>query len=133
MQELTLKIIRIIHYLFLAFMIFVPFFGGELLLSYHFITVPFLILHWLTNNDVCALTLIESKLTGKTEDQTFIGNIIKPIYNMHLESKHYYWITAILFAVTTYRLWSVYQFKYLRLVWSIVKLSITRLKQKVIN
>ena len=118
-KELVAKIVRVMHYLFMIFMVLTPFVGNELLLSYHFITVPFLLLHWITNNDVCALTLMESKLTGVPEDQTFTGSVIKPIYNMHLESKHYYWISILLFAVTIYRLWSVYNFGYLRLVWRV--------------
>lgn len=39
-----------------------------------------LLLHWITNNDVCALTFMEAKLTGKPNNHTFIYQIIKPIY-----------------------------------------------------
>lgn len=126
---LTAKFVRVLHYLFMAFMVLTPFVGNELMLSYHFITVPFLLLHWIMNNDTCALTLMESKLLGLPEAQTFTGSVIKPIYNMHMESKHYYWIAIALFAVTTYRLWTTYHFEYLYLVWLVTKLG----TMKIVN
>lgn len=113
------SLIRVIHCLFVAFMVVTPFIGNEIFLTYHFITVPFLILHWITNNDTCALTLLESTLTGVEENHTFIGNIIKPIYNAHLDSKHYYWISVLLFLITTYRLHYQYSFWYVLLVYRV--------------
>lgn len=118
-------IIKAIHLLFVLFIVLTPFFGNEFMLTYHFIAIPFLVLHWITNNDTCALTLLESKVRGVDDDQTFIGNIIKPIYNAHLTSKHYYWIMAVLFLITTLRLHYTYHFWYITFTW---KLMMTVLK-----
>lgn len=42
----------------------------------------FTMLHWIVSNDTCALTLMEQFLTGRKSDDTFIGKIVKPIYNI---------------------------------------------------
>jgi hypothetical protein len=127
------KFVRILHFLFLLFMVLTPFFGNEFLLTYHFITAPFLLLHWITNNDTCALTLIESKITGIKEINTFTGSIIKPIYNAHFTNKHFYWITVLLFMITTYRLWYEYHFWYLLLASKIVWISLKGFFNKFVN
>lgn len=106
--------VKIIHTLFVAFVLLAPFSNIELLLTYHFIIVPFLWMHWLTNNDVCALTLIESKLRGiEDTSDTFIGSIINPIYK--IQNKDFYWITGILFLITTYNLHYTFNFNLLKL------------------
>ena len=33
-------------------------------------------------NDTCALTLLEKYLTGRNDCDTFIGRIVKPVYNI---------------------------------------------------
>ena len=116
MSIIAKRVIQVIHFLFVLFVLFTPFIGGQLLLTYHFITIPFMLFHWVTNNDTCALSLLESVITGNTEDKTFIGRIVKPIYNGHIQSKHYYWICALLFAITTYRLYQQYDFQILRIM-----------------
>lgn len=112
--------VKIIHALFIAFVLMAPFSNIELLLTYHFIIVPFLWIHWYTNNDVCALTLVESKLRGiKNTSDTYIGSIINPIYN--IQHKDYYIITLVLFLITAYNLRYTYNF-------SLLKLTINQLK-----
>jgi hypothetical protein len=65
----------------ICFICFVPFFGGDYLLSLHFIIVPFLMLHWVTNQSVCALTEIEKLVRGGCESKdTFFGQVMEPIY-----------------------------------------------------
>jgi hypothetical protein len=100
-------------------------------LTYHFITVPFLLLHWVTNNDICALTLLESKLTGVKDENTFVGRIVQPIYNAHLESKHYYWISIVLFAVTAFRLHYQYDYWFIRFAIKIIFLALLAFKNKM--
>jgi len=117
----TANLIKIIHLLFVLFIVLTPFFGTEMLLTYHFIAVPFLVLHWITNNDTCALTLLESKVRGVDDNQTFMGNIIKPIYNAHLTSKHYYWILGLLFLITVIRLHYTYKFWYVNTTFKLIQ------------
>ena len=54
-------------------------------IMYHimYITVSInLILHWKLNNDACFLTFMECYLRGVESNQSFIGRIISPIYNI---------------------------------------------------
>ena len=113
------KIVRFIHAIFMVFILIAPFTNFELLLSYHFIIIPFLWMHWITNNDICALTFIESKITGEDMDSTYMASIINPIYQ--IKNRDFYIITAVLFVITTYRLYSKYNFGLLRLSFNEVK------------
>lgn len=36
--------------------------------------------HWYLNDDTCALTYLESYITGSPLTDTFIGRLISPIY-----------------------------------------------------
>jgi hypothetical protein len=74
-------LIQIIHFFVLAFIALVPFIGNEYLLSLHILIVPFIMLHWLTNQTVCALTELEKIVRGGCEDgDTIFGQIMTPIY-----------------------------------------------------
>jgi hypothetical protein len=123
------KIVKFIHTIFIVFILTAPFTNYELLLSYHFIIIPFLWMHWITNNDICALTVIESKITGKDMDSTYMASIINPIYQ--IKNKDFYIISAILFAITTYRLYSKYNFGLLRLSFGEVKKMVKKAIDKL--
>ena len=74
-------VIQFIHFLVILFIFGAPFFGGEYLLSVHFLIVPFIMLHWITNQSVCALTEIEKLVRGGCESKdTFFGQVMDPIY-----------------------------------------------------
>jgi hypothetical protein len=65
-------------------------------------------LHWATNQSVCALTEMEKIITGKTCDEdTFIGKIVGPIYKFKTkrEENLFVWTTMItLWFITFIRL-----------------------------
>ena len=77
------QFIQLIHVLIVFYFVITPFITNnkQRLLEYIVLTT-FLIFHWITNNDTCALTQIESFITNKHENETFIGKIIKPVYNI---------------------------------------------------
>lgn len=80
-MELVVKLIQLIHILVRIFIIAVPFIGDEYFLSLHIIIIPFIMLHWLTNQTVCALTELEKMARGGCKDEdTFFGKIMTPIY-----------------------------------------------------
>lgn len=80
-------LIYAIHTLFILWIIFTPFLNIDnnptylKMVDIHSIIIPFLFFHWYTN-DTCLLTEIEKKITGKHDNETFIGKILKPIYNI---------------------------------------------------
>jgi hypothetical protein len=81
MREIGALIIQLIHWLVLLFIFLTPFFGDEYLMTLHMILVPFIMLHWLTNQTVCALTELEKIVRGGcNDDETFFGRVMTPIY-----------------------------------------------------
>jgi len=74
-------LIQLIHILVRIFIFATPFLGGDYLLSLHFIIIPFIMLHWITNQTVCALTELERLARGGCESgDTFFGQVMDPIY-----------------------------------------------------
>jgi hypothetical protein len=74
-------IVRIIHIVFVIFMILSPFSKSKDIVLIHVILVPFLFFHWVTNNDTCALTELEKFVCKKkVNKETFIGSILSPVY-----------------------------------------------------
>ena len=101
-------IIRLIHWALILFLLLVPFFGSEYYLTIHLLIVPFIVLHWLTNQSVCALTEIEKFVSGKeNDDETFFGKIMEPIYKFHKQENEdlfLYGLMAVLFTITFIKL-----------------------------
>jgi len=78
---MLVKLIQGIHLLIMLFIVATPFFGSEYYLSLHFLVVPFIMLHWITNQTVCALTELEKLIRGGcTSEETIFGKIVDPIY-----------------------------------------------------
>jgi len=96
--------IRFVHYLVVAFFLLAPFTNDQRILTMHLIGVPFLMLHWITNQSTCALTEIEKYLSGKEfDEETFIGSIVAPVYKFQsLENLDIIlWLTLIFLWVYT--------------------------------
>ena len=125
-----MNIIQIIHILVRIFLVATPFFGDQYLLSLHAITIPFVMMHWASNQTVCALTELEKFVSGNKEEDTFfgqifvpiyknesfVGTILKPIYTVKDkdEEKRLVWIgLTLIWFITLYRL-SLSDFSYLR-------------------
>jgi hypothetical protein len=79
--QFAANIIWILHALFILWYVLTPFTNSEPMLVLHFFTGPFLLFHWVVNDDSCSLTLLEMKLRG-IEDckQSFFWNLVSPIY-----------------------------------------------------
>lgn len=63
-------------------LLLMPFARKKHYLEFYSIIVPFLFFHWSVNDDTCALTLMEQKLTGKHKDETFFGRLMGGVYKM---------------------------------------------------
>lgn len=64
-DKFLLKLISVIHISLICFIVIVPFTNSNYLLMMHAMIVPFIIFHWVLNNNMCALTLVEKKLKRK--------------------------------------------------------------------
>ena len=107
-MSLVAEIIRVIHWSLIVFLIGTPFFGDPGNLSLHFMLVPFIMLHWLTNQTVCALTEMEKFLRGTSDDeQTFFGKVVGPVYSFKTQGEEnlFVWtLLGTLWLVTAFKL-----------------------------
>lgn len=100
-------LIKALHFMLVIFILGAPFFGDAYLLSMHFLIVPFIMLHWVTNQSVCALTEMEKFVTGKTcDDETFFGQVVGPVYKFRTKDEENLFVWTLL--VT---LWLITAFK----------------------
>jgi hypothetical protein len=114
-DRISYLFILVIHILVVMFFVIVPFTNITHLLVLHSIIVPFIIFHWIVNNNACVLTLIEhylrEKITGQQVNQndTFIGKIVNPIFNFknnHRSRRIFIYSFAILlWLVTLFKLY----------------------------
>lgn len=94
--------IKLIHCIIVAMMLFVPFSNNRILLSCYIMYVPFIVFHWILNDDTCALTLLECYLTGNSKEESFVGRLVGPVYN--ITNNHIYIITFVLYMIAVIRL-----------------------------
>lgn len=117
MSPILAYFIKIIHILLVLFIILTPFIGTPYQLTVHLVIVPFILLHWITNQSVCALTEMEKLLSGKTCDEdTFFGQVVGPVYKFktYKEENMFVWTLLItLWFITYIRLHST-GFSYLK-------------------
>jgi hypothetical protein len=101
------------------FVVITPFIGNNYFLIIHAIIVPFMMAHWYTNDNNCALTIMEKKIRKNlygeepNPNECFTYNLIAPIYdfkkNNHDMSTIIYIITFCLWGVSLFRLYSNYK------------------------
>ena len=101
-------IIKALHFLLVVFIIGTPFFGDAYLQSMHFLIVPFIMVHWATNQSVCALTEMETLVTGKEcDDDTFFGKVVGPVYKFSsIQDENFFLWTLLvtLWLITVFKL-----------------------------
>lgn len=110
MSNLILTSIQLIHLLFVMFIVIVPFTNDKKLLTLHALVIPVLYLHWITNDNSCALTLMERNLrhvTGKSIDDCFTCKIIDPIFKFSENNRD----INIYIYLFTFGLWCISVFK----------------------
>lgn len=118
-SEIFANIIMLCHILLVLFIIIVPFTNSTYFLTLHAIITPFIIMHWLLNNNTCALTLFEQKLreyaTGVKGDpnECFTCRLINPVYDFTNNYEEYstfiYIFTITLFLLSLFKLYNKYQ------------------------
>jgi hypothetical protein len=113
-MNISANIISFLHILVVLFVINVPLVvDNPFFLMYYCFIVFFIMLHWHYNNDTCILTVIESNLRGKKDNDTYFGKLIKPIYSV--TSKEIQYITLLLFSIAFFkiRFWEKKRFNYI--------------------
>jgi hypothetical protein len=101
-------VINILHKSFILFML-VAWMSNDI---YQIILYAFTLLslktHWYTNDDTCALTLLEQQITGVEKKESFINQIVSPVYKIKDETtrqiSHYF--VNMMSIVILYKLFS---------------------------
>ena len=80
-SDLAATLIAVVHLGFLGWMVWAPFSRKDEHVVMHAVICPFLMLHWVTSSDGCALTMLEKRLRGlDTDAESFVHKIVAPIY-----------------------------------------------------
>lgn len=119
MHEILLKLIILIHILFILFIILAPFTNSTYLLFLHAIICPFIMIHWLLNDNTCALTLLERYVRQQInngvpvkDEECFTCRIIDPVYkftnNFADHSTVAYFVVTVLWLISLFKLYSKY-------------------------
>lgn len=116
---LFLKLVSLLHILFVLFIVVTPFTNSNYYLFLHSIIVPTVILHWLLNDNTCAITLIEKELKKElygdsyTDDSCLTCKIIDPVYdfknNYDKFTKIIYSVVVTLWVLSLVKLYSKYR------------------------
>lgn len=95
MHKLLLTLIKCLHMIFVMFVVIVPFSNSNYLTCVHCIIIPFVLIHWVLNNNICALTVLE-KYVGKMvygdaydTVECFTCRLIEPVYDVAKNHKAY--------------------------------------------
>jgi hypothetical protein len=113
-NDSIILLITILHILVVLFVIIAPFSDSNYLLIMHIILIPFIVLHWILNNNTCSLTVAEKYIREisygiKSDDKDcFVYQFIAPIYDFNKDHEAYsnfiYAITLGLWAISVYNL-----------------------------
>jgi hypothetical protein len=113
-NDSILILINVLHIIVILFIIGAPFSNSNYLLVLHIIVVPFIMLHWVLNNNTCCLTVTEKFIREKTngkkscDEECFSYQFIAPIYDFNKNYDAYsdfiYLLTAGLWGVSVFNL-----------------------------
>lgn len=94
--------IRVVHVAFVTFLVCAPFSSNARVLVLHYLCVPLVWLHWLTNDQTCVLTLLEKRARNVENDESFFHALLSPVFNISDEGvRRACWAaSAMLWSVT---------------------------------
>lgn len=90
-------LVLFVHSFISVFVMFVPFFADIQLVSLNLLFLLFTALHWILNNNICALTVLEKLIRRKYQDEeTFFGSVFGKVYSLGNDSKIYWYVLIFL-------------------------------------
>ena len=106
-DDIIKNIIWILHFLIALFFIFGPFiFNDKKFVLIYLICSIFLLLHWITNNNTCFLTTLESLYFNYDKEliskKGFFNRLINPVYDINDTNLYILLIMAIIFTLIKY-------------------------------
>ena len=119
MQRVLLTLVALMHVLFILFIVITPFTDSNYLLLLHAVLIPFMIIHWIMNDNTCVLTMIERSLKKSlykdnySEENCFTCRLIEPVYNFVDDNKKFstiiYIFVIVLWMISTGKLLNKYR------------------------
>lgn len=92
-------LILFIHILMFLTIVTIPFTNNHVLVLMNLLFMMLILLHWIVNNNVCALTIAEKMIRGtQDDDETFFGNIFGKFYTFGKDER-ISWIVIILLII----------------------------------
>jgi hypothetical protein len=100
-------IIQILHCILILWVLLGWLADDPFLLLVYFMTLVTLQFHWILNNDMCCLTLTEKWLFGRSDDESFMHQLISPVYKISDRQLAYLskWVVNILIVVVLIKFW----------------------------
>lgn len=65
MWDALLLLIKLAHFVLLVFILVTPFINIPYLSMLHILVIPSILLHWILNNNICSLTVMEKFIRNK--------------------------------------------------------------------
>lgn len=90
-------LVTALHIGLVIFAVWAPFSGNRTALVAHALLLPFLWVHWLLNDDTCALTILERKLRGVEASESFVHALVSPVYKIRdADARAVAWVASVL-------------------------------------
>ena len=124
-MNIIANIIYILHVSLVIFNIITPFITTDpFILVLYCLTLTTILSHWYLNNDTCIMTKLESYIRGTHDNNTFIGQLVKPVYNISSKEIHIITILLLIYGFYRLRIWDKKRFE-------LVKSNIINLHVKI--
>lgn len=102
---LLAQLIRAIHAAVLGFVLLAPLLARSVtVLILHVGLLLVLLVHWVTSQHYCILTLLESKLRGIQYEDGFLNAVLKPLFGFGVSNRLAYAVTLGLLTVSLVRI-----------------------------
>lgn len=120
---LLANLIATFHLIIILFILFAPFCNIPAIIFLHFVFGLSLLVHWINNQNICSLSLIESKLRGINYTQSYTHKFIAPVYDISESdwSTFCYVITIVLMFVSIYALYTSQRIKNMKIYYKNAK------------
>ena len=96
-NSLIADILFLIHIAIFLFVVITPFTEYPILVLLNLVFMLGILAHWIANNNMCVLTLLEKKMRGTEDDhETFFGKLFGKVYTFGKDERLSWVILLIL-------------------------------------
>lgn len=104
MKDLVADFIFGLHVLIFMAVVAIPFIGNQKWILIDLMFMWSVYLHWLLNDNTCALTVAEKMIRGTPDDEsTFFGRLFGKAYDFGKDNKMSWFFIVLLMMIATFR------------------------------